>query len=92
VIESDATNIKYYGFGLPNGEKLLAIWTDGAAVEDDPGIPLTLTFPDFSAERVTGIDVLDGVEQQIVTEDEGGNLVIHGLLVKDYPVVLRITR
>lgn len=89
--DDESSNIKYYGFALPNGEKLLAIWTDGAAVEDDPGIPLTITFPDFSAERVTGLDVLDGIEQQIVTEDEGGNLVIHSLLVKDYPVILRIT-
>jgi hypothetical protein len=91
VIESEASNIKYYGFALSDGVKLLALWTDGAAVEYDPGIPITLTFPGFSAESVTGLDVLYGFEQQIVTENEDGNLVIHGLLVKDYPVILRLT-
>lgn len=89
VIESDAINIKYYWFTLSNGDKLLAIWTDGVAVDDDPGIPITLTFPYFSAERVTCLDVLNGLEQQVVTDDEGGNLVIHGFLVKDYPIILK---
>jgi hypothetical protein len=91
VIESGATNIQYYGFTLPDGDKLLAVWTDGAAVEYDPGVPITLTLQNFSAESVTGLDVLYGFEQQIVTENEKGNLVIHGLLVKDYPVILRLT-
>ena len=90
-IQSEATNIKSYSFSLPNGDRLLALWTDGVAVDDDPGIEATLTFPSFSAQKVTGIDVLNGFEQQLVTNIEDGNLVIRNLLVKDYPIILRLT-
>jgi len=90
-IESEATNIMSYGFILPNGEKLFALWTDGVASEDDPGVQTTLTFPGLSAQEVTGVDVLNGVEQEMITDVEGGALVIHDLLVKDYPIILRLT-
>ena len=88
-IQSEATNIKSYGFSLPNGDKLLALWTDGIAINDDPGVTATLTVPGVSAQRVMGIDILKGFEQQMVTNTEGGNLVIRNLLVKDYPIILR---
>jgi hypothetical protein len=88
-IESSSSNIKYYGFTLSNGDKLLAVWTDGAAVEYDPGVSAALTFPGFSAQSVTGIDVLNGFEQELIAETENGDLVIRNLLVKDYPIILR---
>jgi len=89
-IQSEATNIRSYSFSLPNGDKLVALWTDGVAIEDDPGITTTLILPGFSDQRVTGIDVLYGFQQQLITGMEGGNLVIRNLLVKDYPIILRL--
>lgn len=90
-IQSEATNIRSYGFSLSNGDKLLALWTDGVAVDDDPGVQATLTFPGFSVQKVVGIDVLNGFEQELVTSIKDGDLVIRDLLVKDYPIVLRIS-
>jgi len=90
-IQSEATNVKSYGFSLANGDRLFALWTDGVAVDEDPGVEATLTLPGFSGQDVTGIDVLYGFEQQLVTRTEGGNLIIRDLLVKDYPIVLRLT-
>lgn len=90
-IQSEATNIKSYSFSLSNGDKLLALWTDGVAVDNDPGIEATLTLPSFSVQRVMGIDILNGFEQQMITSLEDGNLVIRNLLVKDYPIILRLT-
>jgi len=90
IYENDASSTRDYGFVLPNGDKLLALWIDGVAVDDDPGVPTTLTFPEFRAQNVTGLDVLNGIAQQIVTEDESENLVIHGLLVRDYPIILHL--
>ena len=89
-IQSEATNIMSYGFSLPNGDKLLALWTHAAAVDDDPGVQATLTLPGFLAQKVVGIDVLNGFEQELVTSTEDGNLVIRYLLVKDYPIILRL--
>jgi len=89
-IQSEATNIKNYSFSLSNGDKLIALWTDGVAVDDDPGINTTLTIPNFSAQKVIGIDVLNGYQQSITTSNENGNLVIQNLIVRDYPLILRI--
>jgi hypothetical protein len=88
--QSEATNISSYGFSLPNGDRLFALWTDGVAVDDDPGVRATLTFTGLSGQKVTGIDVLHGFEQQLMTDSEGGNLIIRDLLVKDYPIILRL--
>ena len=90
-IESEATDIMSYGFTLPDGDKLFALWTDGVAVEDDPGVTTTLSFPGLSAQKVVGIDVLNGFEQQLITSEEDGNLVIQGLLVKDYAIFVRFS-
>jgi len=89
-IQSEATNIRSCSFSLSNGDKLLGLWTDGIAVDDDPGVNTTVTLPGFSARKVVGIDVLHGFEQELVTNIEDDNLVIRNLLVKDYPIILRI--
>ena len=89
-IGSAATNIMSYGFMLPNRGKLFALWTDGAAVDYDAGVMTTLTFPGLSASKVIGIDVINGFEQELITETGNGNLVVRDLLVKDYPIILRL--
>jgi hypothetical protein len=88
-IESEATNIGRHGFSLSNGDRLVALWTDGVAVDNDPGIEATVAFPGSSAQGVVAIDVLYGFEQQMVTGIEDGSLVIRNLFVKDYPIILR---
>jgi len=38
-----------------------------------------------------GIEVFYGVEQGVITEMVDGELVIRDLLVKDYPILIRLT-
>jgi hypothetical protein len=90
-IESEATDIRSYSFSLTNGDRLIALWTDGVAVDEDPGVNAALTITNFSAQKVTGIDVLKGDQQLITTSNESGNLMIKDLIVRDYPLILRIT-
>jgi len=82
--------LRKYSFALPNGDILLAVWRNGPAVEDDIGIVSTLTITDVSASSVTGINVFDGFEQEQIAETVDSDLVIHDLLVKDYPIFIRI--
>ncbi|MCK4829715.1 hypothetical protein KA005_79055 [bacterium] len=49
----------------------------------------TLTFTDISTQGATGFDVLNGLEQELIVKAENGNLIIHNLLVKDYPIVTK---
>lgn len=66
------------------------MWNDNVAVDYDPGVPSMLTFPNTSAQKVIGIDVLHGFEQELIIENENGNLVIRNLFIKDYPIILRL--
>lgn len=90
-IQAEVANITSYTFSLTNGDHLVALWTDGRAVDEDPGITATLILQAFSCQTVTEIDILHGSEHQLITSDDDGNLVISGLLVKDYPIILRFT-
>lgn len=89
-VESAAINIKAYSFSLPDGSQLISLWTDGVAVDEDPGIEATVTIHNVSVKKVTGIDVLNGFEQPLKINIDGTTLVILGLLIKDYPLFLRL--
>jgi len=91
TIESDADNILSYGFTMSNGDRLFTLWTNGAAVEYDPGVSavLTFTFEDSTPTSVTGIDVLHGYTQPLAFEVDGNQLVVPDLRVKDYPMPIR---
>ena len=91
-IESEADNIASYRFTLPGGDRLFALWNDDAAVDIDPGVNTTVTFLGLSAQKVMGIDVLNGFEQELITETENGNLIVRDLVVKDYPIILHVIR
>jgi hypothetical protein len=82
--------LRQYAFTLPKGDILVAVWRNGPAAEEDIGILSTLTLADVSASSVTGINVFDGFEQELVAETIDNNLVIHDLLVKDYPIFIKI--
>lgn len=90
-IESEAENIESYSFSLSDGDKMVALWTDGVAVDNDPGINATVMIPNLSAQKVTGIDVLEGYQQDVVITTGNGNLIIQNLKVRDYPLILRIS-
>jgi hypothetical protein len=89
-VQSEASNIETYSFSSSEGDRLVALWTNGVAVDDDAGVSATLTFPGSSAQKVIGIDVLHGFEQQLITETENGNLIVRNFLIKDYPIILRL--
>jgi hypothetical protein len=89
-IQSTLTNTVSYTFALGD-DKLVGLWSDGIAAEYDPGIPSTLTIPGLGDYDATGLDVLYGYQQPIISENVDGNLVIRDLLVMDYPIILRLS-
>jgi hypothetical protein len=89
-IQSTAANTVSYTFSLSNGDHLIALWTDGEAKDYDPGVAATLIVHGLSDQWVTGIDVLNSFQQQMIISEEQGNLVIRDLLVKDYPIMFRV--
>jgi parallel beta-helix repeat protein len=90
TIQSEATYARTYSFSLPNGDNLIALWNDNIAVDDDPGVSSSITISGFTGWKASGIDVLNGYEQELFTNNENGNLIISSFLLKDYPIIIRL--
>lgn len=90
--QTESANYKIFTFASSDGSRLVALWADGVAANDDPGIPSTITIPGFAGWKATGIDVLNGYEQGLVIDDENGDLVISDFLLKDYPIIIRLSQ
>jgi hypothetical protein len=90
-VENSVRFTPRFAFSLPDGETLIGLWTNGIAVDNDPGVESTVTIPGVSASKVVGIDVIHGFEQELNFEIVNGDLAIRNLMVKDYPFILRIT-
>jgi len=88
-IETDGP-VATCAFRYPNGDRMLGVWTDGIAQDEDPGVSATLKFPGLVAGQVTGIDVLHGFEQELIFEVDDGDTSVRDLLVKDYPILIRL--
>ncbi len=89
-VQTESKDFKAFTFAGTDGSRLVALWTDGVAVDDDPGIPSIIEIPGFAGWNATGIDILNGFEQKLMTSD-GTGLVIRGLLMKDYPIIIRLS-
>jgi len=90
-IESAADNIMSYTFSTLEGDRLLAVWTNGIAVDNDPGVEATITIPNFPASGVVCIDLLNNLEQDLIFEMVDGNLIVSNLVVKDYPLIIKFS-
>lgn len=89
-IQSDANNIVSYTYSTLEGDRMVGLWTNGVAVEDDPGVEASITIPDVEASEVVVIDLLNNLEQELIFEIVDGDLVIENLLVRDYPLAIRL--
>lgn len=90
-IESSAEKTMSYGFILPNNDVLIAIWNDGiiTGYETEETANLRVEgFPDF---KVQAIDILNNFEQMISSTTEQGFLKIENLVIKDYPIILKLS-
>jgi hypothetical protein len=90
TIENQSVNMEKNCFTLPDGDKLLALWNDVQARDVCEGVRINLTLEGLAGKYVMGIDVLKGVQQLLVSENEDSDLVIKDLIVRDYPLILRI--
>jgi hypothetical protein len=76
-------------FGLERaGERVIALWQSGLAADLCAGTPADLVVAGVYSQ-VTGYDPLNGTQQELLAETAGGETRIRGILVKDYPILLR---
>jgi hypothetical protein len=85
----DSPELRSVAFSLPDGSRLVAVWRDVKAVDDDSGVRNTITLPQVQAQKMTGIDPLYAYQQELIFNQEGG-LNIPGYLIRDYPTFILI--
>ncbi|MCL5999864.1 MAG: discoidin domain-containing protein, partial [Chloroflexi bacterium] len=71
------------------GERVVTLWQTGRAADDCAGVPVHVVVAG-AAQRVVGYDPLNGVEQELMFEYRDGKTHVPGVLVKDYPLLLRL--
>jgi hypothetical protein len=89
-IETEATNVAAAAFATSSGDKMLALWIDQTASDDDHRTAASLTFAGMAGMTATGIDVVGGVQQQLAVTDHGSDLVVSDLLISDAPFLVRL--
>ena len=81
--------VESFTFRLPDEGCLIAFWIPGAGSDDAPDIKVDVVVSKLSFNSATGIDVLNGTEQELRVTAEDGSTVLKGMLAKDYPVLIR---
>ena len=84
-------NLRQYAFSYLDGSKLIAVWINDIGTEEDQNIESVVTIPGITASKVVGIDPMYGYEQELNLEIVDRDLVIENLMVKDYPILIKIS-
>jgi hypothetical protein len=90
AMQTAARQVVTATFALAGGGYYVSCWTDGVALEDDAGTPLTLTLPGKAGYLAVAIDPLHGWQQSLLTTDAGPDLVIPNLRLRDYPILVLV--
>ena len=89
-LSSKAPEFECYSFTLPGKGMLVAVWLRGRTEDCHRGVESDVVIKGVSAQKVTGVDTLNGFEQELDHRHESAGIVVPGLLVRDYPVLLRL--
>jgi hypothetical protein len=84
--------IQVWGFATAGGGRLAALWANrGAASQPAPREVVDLVIRNAGVTRVAGIDVLNGREQELAVTRERDRTVIRGIVLDDFPVMIRFS-
>ncbi len=90
VVTGDAPNLRCEALRGRDGEVLIAIWSAVSPQDDYAGKRVSLRISGGAGKSVDAVDTFHGLVQKLDTNAGGDALLIDGLLVMDYPVILRI--
>ncbi|MBI2844082.1 MAG: discoidin domain-containing protein [Armatimonadetes bacterium] len=72
------------------GEVMLAAWMPGRTMDGVVEARTDVTLPAAKVKRAWVVDIFNGTEQELNLTPSGGDSVLKGMLVKDYPVFVRV--
>ena len=92
---SFANQNKFMYFTFESGDKeqlLIGAWFTDIIVDGIAELKSDLTVPGIAAEQAWVIDIFNGTEQELDLAWSGKDTLLKGLLIKDYPTLIRITK
>lgn len=82
--------LESWTFSRANGDRLVSVSLAGNSVDKSPDYTTDILFPGTSFRKATAIDTLNGTEQNLVVSTKDGSTTLQGMLIKDYPLVIRL--
>ncbi|MBI4582801.1 MAG: discoidin domain-containing protein [Planctomycetes bacterium] len=84
--------LECWTFELPGGDKLFSVSLPDTGADQSPDYPTEMSFPGSNFKTAVGIDVLNGTEQDLIVSQNDSGSVLRGMLIKDYPLVIRLSK
>jgi hypothetical protein len=82
--------LEVHAYRLDDGTRIVALWQKIPGEDDCPGAAVDVRIPSVETTRVVGIDILNGSEQELGAEIGDNSTTIKGLIVRDYPAIIRL--
>jgi hypothetical protein len=90
MLKMDDTTAEVEAYTLRGPQDyVLALWLPGRAHDICDGVPVDV-WVDLACEKVTGYEPLNGTTQALASEHRDGRTLLRGVLVRDYPLLLRV--
>lgn len=91
--QSETVMKKFDCYTLRRGDKelLIATWIPGKTKDGIVEEKSDITLLGVRAERAWAVDTINGTEQELNLIYSGSDTVLSGMLIKDYPVFIRLT-
>lgn len=83
--------IESHTFKLPSGDILISLCQTGNSQDVSPSCQADVRLLGAKYQHAIGIDTLNGTEEKVRVSEDGKNSLLKNILVKDYPVVLRLS-
>ena len=87
-LQGTPKNLETFTFTAPDG-RALVFWQGGRAKDHCDGVPVNV-FLKTACRHAEAFDPVNGVKQDLVMKSTDGGVVIQGVLVRDYPVIIRL--
>lgn len=87
---SAGTEFETFTFRRGKSEMMVASWIPGETTDGVVETKTDITLPGVRAEAGWVINIMNGTEQKLVLSDGPSGSTFKGILVKDYPTLLRV--
>src|SRR5262249_55652910 len=89
---SNGQGLIHFTYRRGDNDLMVAVWIDGPSEDGVRETKTDIVLQGVSAKRATVADIMNGREQELNIEARGADMVLPGMRVKDYPVLITVSR